>query len=489
MSYIFLYIGMIIGYIIHGFRKVFRLKTKRHEGLGFRDKLHKFVYKVRVNCRKLLSNIICNFILFCSKIRSLLCLVKKKILEVNSFIKAKLRRTASQLLSKKNMYICAKTASVYSQGRKIQILGFESVLKFCKKGGGSYRIIEDRSLRTVCKPQFFEGSNEKIEVFESPEIYVAELNNICVYGGSSILYNDSFCLYDPVAEDVENRLDIKFSNVIGIVQNKIIVEKSNISRKVDKAISLLGFASYNYYHLTVEILSRLKYIDSIEEYKGVPVLIDNIVLQIPQYTQLLDSCNRYDHPVISIAEHEEVNVENLIFISYNTWMPINVKKREMIHTSDFLIAKSGLDNLRDCIDVDDELPFRKIFISRKNQKSARLENEQVIAKMFQKYGFEIVYTEELSFKEQVELFHQAEWIAGTSGAALTNIVYCQPKTKLVCIIPEEYNFYMYSTIAHMIGMIPVFLNAEVVVKTSYTASDMFSVDIKYCERFLKQYFE
>lgn len=74
---------------------------------------------------------------------------------------------------------------------------------------------------------------------------------------------------------------------------------------------------------------------------------------------------------------------------------------------------------------------------------------------------------------------------GTSGAALTNIIYCQEGANIICIIPEEYNFQMYSTIAYMLNLNPIFLDAKVVYRTAYTASDLFELDLEYCERFLK----
>jgi len=327
----------------------------------------------------------------------------------------------------------------------------------------------------------------EIEYFKSPDIYIAELEMAYIKGGSSLVMVKDCCLYDPLAEDEEGRLDVKFSNVVGEIGGYYLVaEKRNVNC-IDNGIFLMGFASYNYYHLTVEIMSRLGYIDAFEEYRELPLLVDGIMMKIPQYRDLVEKFNTYNHPIIEIGSDEMVKVKKMIYPSYNTWMPINVKEREMVYPRDFIIAQSALDNIRAHSINLREKKEKKIIISRKNAINTRLKNEVEVVRLFEKYGFEVVHTEDLTYEEQVELFHQAKCVVGTSGAALTNIVYCQENTDIICIIPEEYKFYMYSTIAYMLHFNPLFLDAKVVEKTAYTAADIFELDINYCERFLEKY--
>lgn len=489
MSFIIIYVGIICGYIL---RFVKCIKRKRKKRTTSKKRLFCFpcwVIEVLVSLLKKFYLLLCKIVKgIVSTYKRLTQYISERYRGIKRKLKDWCKAKKAQLLANDYIYMFAKVVQIYSERenelRKVNITSFK---EYCEKSGNKYIVFEEGKECPVCKPHFFEKLDQEIEYFKSPDIYIAELENVYIKGGSSLIMTKDCCLYDPLARDEEGRLDIKFSNVVGKIDDYyLIAEKRNVTC-IDKGIFLLGFASYNYYHLTIEIMSRLAYIDAFEEYREFPLLVDEIMMKIPQYKDLVEKFNIYNHPIIMLDSDEMVKVNNIVYPSYNTWMPINVKSREMVYPRDFIIAQSALDNIRS---YKRDLPVekeKKIIISRKNTSNIRLKNGVEVVKLFEKYGFEVVHTEDLTYDEQVQLFHQAKCIVGTSGAALTNIVYCQENTDIICIIPEEYKFYMYSTIAYMLKLNPIFLDAVVIEKTAYTASDVFELDMSYCERFLNQY--
>lgn len=493
MSYLAIYAGIICGYILRFFKTVFPKKPVKKRPGVLKNRIIVFGAKVVFYLQAGLKAIVHGIQYLADSIKYfwfyIWGCIKRGKQKIALYSQKQWNALKTKMLANNYIYICAKVAQIYSEsGNSVRLLAYNSIPEHCRNSLDKVRVIEPSTKRSVCLPAFFELSEEKIEEYYSPDIYVADLHNICIFGGSSILLSRKECLYDPFVADSEKRLDIKFSNIVGKIGDRIIVEIAPPARQLSSGIFLMGFASYNYYHLSIEIMSRLKYVDSIKKFDKLPLVVDEVMMKIPQFKQLIGVCNVLRHPIIEIAPDETVEVRNLIFPSYNTWMPINVKQRELIKVSDFLMAKSGLDNIRSYINFDDKKADRNIFISRKNLKATRLGNEAAVVELFRKYGFEIIYAEELTYMEQVSLFHQAKCVAGASGAALTNIVYCQPGSTVVCIIPEEYKFYMYSTMAYLLGLKPLFLDAFVTLKTPYTASDIFEMDLEYCERFLKTYF-
>lgn len=378
-------------------------------------------------------------------------------------------------------------SSIKKQEVKVRFLGIEGVREFVDrhKNTSAYQIIEQGSERTVCIPEFFEKSPERLCHFTSPDIYVAEISNAFLIGGSNVLVVGNTLLNDTAYCDKENRIDIRYSAIKKVLDGVAVIEERPASEQIEKGIYLVGAASFNYYHLIVEILSRLTFIDDYDEYRTYPILVDEIVLTIPQFKAALECINKYKHLVIPVKKEAKYTLGRLIVPSSNVWMPTNVYDRNLIRLDDFMISDTVLTNIRETIGLWEERePWRKIFISRKNTQAVRLKNEEEIRAIFAEHGFEIVYTEEMSFRQQVECFGQAKCVIAASGAALTNIIFCQPGALIGCIIPSDHRFYMYSTISYLLGLKSCFLDGEIIERTPYAAADTFTLDTGYVERYI-----
>lgn len=369
--------------------------------------------------------------------------------------------------------------------RCVRILGIEEYVK-CHKAKSSYQVIEAGKERAVCIPAYFERNSEKIERFHSPDIYLAKIPNVSLIGGSNVILADNTLLNDAAYQDKEHRIDIRYSAIKNVLNGIAVIEDQGITEQIERGINLVSAASFNYYHLVVEILSRLAFVDTCEEYRKYPILVDEVVLRIPQFQSAMECMNHLCHPVIKIEKGEKYLVKDMILPSSNVWMPTNVYNRNQIRVADFMISDTVLQSIRKAVGVwQERCAWRNIFISRKKAQAIRLKNEREIREIFARNGFEIVYTEELSFQQQVECFGQAKCIIATSGAALTNTIFCQPGALIGCIIPSEHRFFMYSTIAYMLGLRMLFLDAEIIEKTPYPAADTFILDKGYVTRYIE----
>lgn len=78
---------------------------------------------------------------------------------------------------------------------------------------------------------------------------------------------------------------------------------------------------------------------------------------------------------------------------------------------------------------------RRLFISRQSASHRRVSNEQELVDYLQPYGFECVKTENYSVVEQAKLFNQADIIIAPHGGGLSNLVFCNPETKIIELFP------------------------------------------------------
>lgn len=89
------------------------------------------------------------------------------------------------------------------------------------------------------------------------------------------------------------------------------------------------------------------------------------------------------------------------------------------------------NKLLSCLQSNNHAFSKKVFISRKDASIRNMINEDEIFALFENKGFTRYNLARLSVLEQIELFHNADIIVAAHGAALTNLLFCKPKTHVV----------------------------------------------------------
>ncbi|MCR5502498.1 MAG: glycosyltransferase family 61 protein [Lachnospiraceae bacterium] len=87
------------------------------------------------------------------------------------------------------------------------------------------------------------------------------------------------------------------------------------------------------------------------------------------------------------------------------------------------------------LDFDGLIPYEKIYLSRAHFKRAK-EKEiggDLIEENFRANGFQSLYMEELSFREQVFYLNRAKQIAAFNGTPCHNIVFAGPETEFIVL--------------------------------------------------------
>lgn len=381
-------------------------------------------------------------------------------------------------------------ADAFIHHKEIIWLKVKSVGQYCEDYDDSMlREIEAEQDRLVYEPPFFEQSEGKEYSFGAPSVYVAVLHDVTVLSATGVVLTDKYILCDMIKRDQEHRIKWPWGAVRRANKNRVMLVADRDVMEIEKAINLCGFASNNYYHFTMEILSRLKYVEQLPDVRNLPILIDEGIRVYPQLEELLQVMSR-GRDVIYVPHETRIKVHLLVQPSMNTWGPLNVESWDLFKMSDNLMAQSGIMNIRSCVgEYLSEQTTRKIFISRKNYSTTRLRNEAAIIPLFEAAGFEIVYPETLSYVEQIHLFSSVKCVVGVTGAAMTNIVYCHPGTVAGCIIPQEYGFCVYSTIAKLIGCQTLFLSPGIISRSECIVADGYQVDEAQCRRYIAKLIE
>ena len=93
---------------------------------------------------------------------------------------------------------------------------------------------------------------------------------------------------------------------------------------------------------------------------------------------------------------------------------------------------------------------RKIYISRTGTR--RVLNENTLLDTLFEFGFEIHNLENYSQFQQALIFSQASIIIAPHGAGLTNLIYCQPNTKVFEFFGTDYKNICYFSICDIMNL-------------------------------------
>jgi hypothetical protein len=410
-----------------------------------------------------------------------------------------------------------KKSTIITAGRKLKLNKIRRLVKFIKDfiyyrglawGNwlsikemlvGKFPNIEVLARETVrlsyAPPVFNDGLNKQSELLKGIEYvqYTVRIKNAIIYGDSNLITLPSGkILYDLPFYDQSRRYQYTNYNskIIKVTKNKVFYWKGR-SQTQKKAVWMGGNFSWNYYHLLYEFVIKFRQLEALNISLDVPVLVDQASLKAPQYKELWNIVNEKGYRLVEVSRHHRYKVDELIYINCPNFIPPNNVKSNDIRWDDIQFDVDLLLNLRNHF-----LPYSsrrkfspRIFISRKNASGRRHFNEEEVIALFSEFGFEVVYPEKLSVEDQISLFNQAEWIAGGSGAAFTNLLFCSPNAKVIIFTKLRYPFTGFSTIASAVAADLLYITEEDAhpnVRLN-NIHEAFELDIPYLRKLLTDF--
>lgn len=223
--------------------------------------------------------------------------------------------------------------------------------------------------------------------------------------------------------------------------NKSALVKKGQTHKVARGIAIIGSNDTNYYHWVIEVLSKLQFMSELPiEYENFPILLSEQALKIPSIKAYIKYL-KISQSIIYLKSNLYYEVEDLLYISPTNYMVGNFKKGSVYGAENNFIRDESLEYLRGSLlshltkDNEIDMPSR-VFLARKGV--TRDYNQAEVFALVKAYGFEAVYLEDLTLLQQVSLMKNAKVIIGPTGAAWTNLIFCEPETLVLCWMAEEY---------------------------------------------------
>jgi capsular polysaccharide biosynthesis protein len=182
----------------------------------------------------------------------------------------------------------------------------------------------------------------------------------------------------------------------------------------------------NYYHWHFFALKKLLALQEVEELK-------NALLFLPKKYQ------KYPF-VLPSLEKFGIDKNRIVFLPRKSNIKVAKAATAKISQQHVLAFRKMREILtKDCANSARKFGER-VYLSRQQQVLRRVENEEAVTQLLEKFGFKKIIAEQLSYQDQTQLFSQAKYLVSPHGAGLSNILFMQDGTKILELASKPYEY-------------------------------------------------
>jgi capsular polysaccharide biosynthesis protein len=367
-----------------------------------------------------------------------------------------LRLLQMNALAKAGRY--EEAAALHESTRTIAGLGpvgiydIVSARRAAEEGHGRYReLLADRR---IAEPdvKFLDGPipmTSQPGTLDAPPQYLAFFQDCLTFPRSNVVLRGQRLIYDLAAHPLSGVADIKDGVNPGQIMTAVwgseraLIEAPADIREIDAGLMLFGFQSRQYGHWLLEFVPRMLCFNDPGCPSGFPICVDDGMPET--HRQIIALMDGRDRPIVTLPP-VATRFRELVLAPVPAFFPFDTRPGLPIY--DAIWPQDILAGVRDRIlarlaadGVDLGGTGRRIILSRRGFTQRQLVNEAEIVETLRPHGFEIVQPEQLTFAEQVQMYHAAEIIVGSASSALINCIFCRPGARVVALAHESPEFY------------------------------------------------
>ncbi len=231
------------------------------------------------------------------------------------------------------------------------------------------------------------------------------------------------------------------------IHNHAYVEPDFPQITIEEPCIILGGVD-NYYHWLVDYLPRLSILEDHPQLKDLPIYISD--RNAPFQWDSFDILNIPRSRIKTVPQGHIAMVKHG-YIGHVPGRPMQEGGDPVWMTpsnNPFNVHWLRKHFLKDIPATEKK---KRYFISRENASFRRCINEKRLFEMAAEKGFEKLFNEGKSFKEQIASYAAAEAIIGPHGAGFTNMIFSPEGTKIIEMFPKNRTQAFYKTIAEQLN--------------------------------------
>ncbi len=270
--------------------------------------------------------------------------------------------------------------------------------------------------------------NYNVYKIEEGRLYTDRIQDTAILIDKNIIEGPSFQFRYNKNSEIYN------SNI----KNNIVFTKGtprNLKNLNGSVLSLLtgGAGNNNYWHWMFDVLPRLHLCNHIVNLNNIDYFLIPDDLKKFQ-NETLDCLNIFKNKRLSSKKFRHIKANNLIITDHPVVVSGNAS-RDIMNIPAW-ISKWLKDQFLKNLDSKKNIAQKRIYIDRTITNKAEteqrsIENEDDVKELLLRKNFIAVKLHEKTFKEQVEIFNNAEFIIGLHGGGFANLAFCKPGTKII----------------------------------------------------------
>ena len=349
--------------------------------------------------------------------------------------------------------------------------------------------VADAALVETPVPKVFPAHDQEYlasphDSYNFPQIYVATVSDGMIYGGTNLVLtkDEVIChdLYDferdYTSEELWGRtlIDPRKGRIRWLLHDEA-------PERLPAAAAFVDACAPNYAHWLTEVLPRIAAFCASEQFKGIPIVVDDGLHQNIMESLLLVA--GADREIITLSTGRALAVGELYLTSVAGYVPFERRTNKLSGHSHGVFSPRAFELIRNQItSFAEKLPEHawpeKIYL-RRNSGARKVTNAEELEELLVAQGYVIVEPEKLTFLQQTQLFSHAKVIVGSSGAALANILFAPPNVKAFILISKypDTSYWYWQNIACASSKTVCYVFGEVTGGVSGIHAD-FTVDLE-----------
>lgn len=327
-------------------------------------------------------------------------------------------------------------------------------------------IVAEGGTCTIVAPFFYENEEqEKIINVKTAAICAKLFEDVCVSPYNSTVASKKEIMFSDAM--VKSMHRVKTKEYPLYKQSGKLFYRYKPNMKIESGIHISGAGAENWYHFVIECLPRIyltQYLPA--EFNSYPILLPQECEKYESFFEALKlvSDKKKYREIIYFNFYDVVKVQNLLSIDEVSYGPFNLVKGEWPRITDYYqndqLMRQFIAYFRESLlkDWAPEIKNKRIFLARPGIR--REYNQTELIRIAEKYGFEVVFPEQLTLLEQAKLFAQSSMIVGPSGAAWVGMIFRKNPMIGLSWLPSVYKeFCSYSTLSNLLEHKLTFINA------------------------------